>query len=127
MDVLVVFHTPSMDLRNLRYTTLMFLLFWSPRKPHMHNLLWNTPTCCRGHICSLKSIICSSVQWQFSANNECLLAVARCSTTLVWGGFEQDPQIFEGLHTFNNFTFKHKLLAWVNKIEHHDFFFSRSL
>jgi hypothetical protein len=41
----------------------------------------------------------------------------------VQGGFKQDPQVFEGLHTFNRVTFKHKLLAWVNKVEHHDFFF----
>jgi hypothetical protein len=44
-------------------------------------------------------------------------------TIQVQGGLEQDPQIFEGLHTFNNITFKHKFLAWVNRIEHHDFSF----
>jgi hypothetical protein len=44
-------------------------------------------------------------------------------TIQVRGGFEQDPQLFEGLHTLNNVTFKHKLLAWVNKIKHHDFCF----
>jgi uncharacterized membrane protein len=31
----------------------------------------------------------------------------------------QDPQVFEGLHMLNSVTSKHKLLAWVNKIEHH--------
>jgi len=41
----------------------------------------------------------------------------------VRGGHEQDPEVFEGLHTFNNVTFKHKLLAWVSRIEHHDFCF----
>jgi len=41
----------------------------------------------------------------------------------VRGGLEQDPQIFEGLHTLNNITFKHKLLTWVSKIEHRDFCF----
>jgi len=44
-------------------------------------------------------------------------------TIQVWGGLKQDPQVFEGLHTLNNVTFKHKLLAWVNKIKHHDFCF----
>jgi hypothetical protein len=44
-------------------------------------------------------------------------------TVQVWGGLEQDPQVFEGLHTLNNITFKYKLLAWVNKVEHHDFYF----
>jgi len=44
-------------------------------------------------------------------------------TIQVRGGLEQDPQVFEGLHTLNNVTFKHKLLAWVNRIEHHDFCF----
>jgi hypothetical protein len=44
-------------------------------------------------------------------------------TVQVRGGFEQDSQVFEGLHTLNNVTFKHKLLAWVNRIEHHDFCF----
>ncbi len=32
--------------------------------------------------CNLTSIIHSSAQWQFSANNECLLTVAKCSTSL---------------------------------------------
>jgi hypothetical protein len=45
------------------------------------------------------------------------------NTVQVWGSLEQDPQVFEGLHTLNNVTFKQKLLAWVNKIEHHDFYF----
>jgi hypothetical protein len=44
-------------------------------------------------------------------------------TIQVRSGLEQDPQVFEGLHTFNNVTFKHKLLAWVSKIERHDFCF----
>jgi hypothetical protein len=39
-------------------------------------------------------------------------------TIQVRGGFEQDPQVFEGLHMLNNITFKHKLLAWVNGVEH---------
>jgi hypothetical protein len=29
----------------------------------------------------------------------------------------------EGLHTLNSDTFKHKLLAWVNIVEHHNFCF----
>jgi hypothetical protein len=44
-------------------------------------------------------------------------------TVKVRGDLEQDPQVFEGLHMLNRITFKHKLLAWVSKIEHHDFFF----
>ncbi len=44
-------------------------------------------------------------------------------TVQVWAGFEQDPHVFEGLHTFNSVTFKHKFLAWVNKVGHHDFCF----
>jgi hypothetical protein len=44
-------------------------------------------------------------------------------TVQVRGGLEQDPQVFEGLYMFNNVTFKHKFLAWVNIIEHHDFYF----
>jgi hypothetical protein len=44
-------------------------------------------------------------------------------TVQVRGGLKQDPQVFEGLHTLNNVTFTHKLLAWVNKIKHHDSFF----
>jgi hypothetical protein len=44
-------------------------------------------------------------------------------TIHVRGGLEQDPQVFEELHMFNNVTFKHKLLAWLNRIEHHDFCF----
>jgi hypothetical protein len=45
-------------------------------------------------------------------------------TIQVRGGLEQDPQVFEGLHMLNKVTFKHKLLAWVSIIEHHDFFFT---
>jgi hypothetical protein len=45
------------------------------------------------------------------------------SIVQVRGGLEQDPQVFEGLHTLNNITFKHKPLAWVSRIEHHDFCF----
>jgi hypothetical protein len=41
----------------------------------------------------------------------------------VWCGLEQDPQVFEGLHMLNNVTLEHKLLAWVSRIEHHDFCF----
>jgi hypothetical protein len=41
----------------------------------------------------------------------------------VQGGLQQDPQVFEGLHTFNNVPFEHKLLAWVSRVEHHDFCF----
>jgi hypothetical protein len=44
-------------------------------------------------------------------------------TIQVWGGLEQNPQVFESLYTFNNITFKQKLLAWVNKVEHHGFCF----
>jgi len=44
-------------------------------------------------------------------------------TIQVQGGFEQDPQVFESLHTLNSVIFKHKLLAWINKVEHHDFCF----
>jgi hypothetical protein len=44
-------------------------------------------------------------------------------TIQVRSGLEEDPQVFEGLHKLNNVTFKHKLLAWVNKIECHDFCF----
>jgi hypothetical protein len=44
-------------------------------------------------------------------------------TIQVSGGLEQDPQVFEGLHMLNSVTFKQKLLAWVSKIEHHDFCF----
>jgi hypothetical protein len=44
-------------------------------------------------------------------------------TVQVRGGLKQDPQIFESLHTLNNITFKHKLLVWVHRIEHHDFCF----
>jgi hypothetical protein len=55
----------------------------------------------------------------FNAKNEHLLVTA----IQVRGGFEQDPQVFEGVHTFNNVTFKQKLLTWVNEIEHHDFCF----
>jgi len=32
----------------------------------------------------------------------------------VWSGFEQDPRVFESLHTLNSVTFKQKLLAWVS-------------
>ncbi len=45
------------------------------------------------------------------------------STVQVRGGLKQDPHIFEGLHMLNSVTFKHKLLAWVNRVEHHDFCF----
>jgi len=41
----------------------------------------------------------------------------------VQGGLEQDPQVFENLYMLNIVTFKHKLLAWVSRIEHHDFCF----
>ncbi len=41
----------------------------------------------------------------------------------VRGGLEQVPQVFESLHTLNSVTFKQKLLAWVNRVEHHDFCF----
>jgi len=41
----------------------------------------------------------------------------------VRSGLEHDPQVLEGLHMINNITFKHNLLAWVNKIKHHDFCF----
>jgi len=44
-------------------------------------------------------------------------------TMQVRGGLEQDPQVFEGFHTLNSITFKHKLLAWVDIIEHHDIYF----
>ncbi len=44
-------------------------------------------------------------------------------TIQVRGGLEQDPQVFEGLNTLNNITFKHKLLAWVSIIEHVTFVF----
>jgi hypothetical protein len=41
----------------------------------------------------------------------------------VQGGVEEDPHVFESLHTLNKITFEHKLLTWVNEIEHHDFCF----
>ncbi len=44
-------------------------------------------------------------------------------TIQVWGGLEQDPKVFKGLHTLNNVTFEHKFLAWVSRIKHHDFCF----
>jgi hypothetical protein len=46
-------------------------------------------------------------------------------TLQVRSDFKQDPQVFEGLHTLNNIAFKHNLLAWINWIEHHDFYFFR--
>ncbi len=74
---------------------------------------------------NLTSIKRSSAQQWFSVNNERLLAATRMfhCTIQVQGGLEQDLQVVESLYKLNNVTFKHKLLAWVSRIEHHNFCF----
>ncbi len=82
MDVLVVFHTLSKDLKNPRYTTSIAYIFLESAQTSQTYLVMERTNVLKRSQRSLTSIIRSFAQQRFSANNKHLLVTTKCCTTL---------------------------------------------